>query len=103
MHRFPVHLCHVRLEISSSLYHAGDAERLRRRPPRQHLSTAASSWLAGLMTTEAEARQRYSPAEVVAPIPKNSRDHLLDLILISRNDVCSTPRMKKYLGYAERV
>jgi hypothetical protein len=34
------------------------------------------------MTTEARERQRYSPAEVAAPILKNSRDHLLHLILL---------------------
>src|SRR5262249_598164 len=54
---------------------------LRRRPHPQRLSTGASSWSAGLMTTEARERQRYSPAEAVAPILKNSRDHLLHLIL----------------------
>ena len=52
-----------------------------RRPYPQHLSTVASTWSAGLMTTAAQARQRCSPREVVAPILKNSRDHLLHLIL----------------------
>src|SRR5207247_9978223 len=52
-----------------------------RRPYPQRLSTVASTWSAGLMTTAAQARQRCSPREVVAPILKNSRDHLLHLIL----------------------
>jgi hypothetical protein len=33
------------------------------------------------MTMEARERQRYSPAEAVAPILKNPRGHLLHLIL----------------------
>src|SRR5262249_18232261 len=45
-----------------------------------HLSTVASTWSAGLMTTKAQARQRCPPREAVAPILKNSRDHLLHLI-----------------------
>src|SRR5438093_6732992 len=64
-----------------------------RRPYHQRLSTVASTWSAGLMTTAAQARQRCSPREVVAPILKSSRDHLLHLILrgVSRNDpsLCS--------------